>query len=153
MNRNDYIEALNQLTPEQIISSLSNYNDAQIDAQVDRVMRFRLMNPKIKKPLINGVIVLLLMTHKGKLPNDRYLKLTLQSFINEHKLESAEDILDFIIRRKEYLNKKKDEKQANRKSYIDKYINPDVSEVLNPTPEDVRSTREMLEQLQRQKQQ
>lgn len=144
MNRNDYIEALNQLTPEQIISSLSNYNDAQIDAQVDRVMRFRLMNPKIKKPLINGVIVLLLMTHKGKLPNDRYLKLTLQSFISEHKLECAEDILDFIIRRKEYLNKKKEEKQANRKSYYDNVINPDVSEVMDPTPEAVNKTREML---------
>ncbi|MDG0888778.1 hypothetical protein [Paracholeplasma manati] len=144
MNRNDYIEALNQLTPEQIISSLSNYNDAQIDAQVDRVMRFRLMNPKIKKPLINGVIVLLLMTHKGKLPNDRYLKLTLQSFISEHKLESAEDILDFIIRRKEYLNKKKEEKQANRKSYYDNVINPDVSEVMNPNPEAVNKTRELL---------
>lgn len=152
MQRNDYTEALDQLTPEQIITSLSNYSDAQIDAQVDRVMRFRLMNPKIKKPIINGVIVLLLMTHNGKLPNDQYIKKTLQSFINEHKLESSEDILDFIIRRKEYLAKKKDEKKANRKSYYDNVINPDVSDVMNPTPEAVQKSKQMLEQLHQSKQ-
>ncbi|MCU0104718.1 hypothetical protein N7603_03515 [Acholeplasma vituli] len=152
MQRSDYIKALEQLTPELIITNISSYNDDQLDSQVDRVMRFRLMHPKTSKVVINGIIVFLLMTHKGKLPNDRYLKMTLKSFQEEHRLDNAEDILDFIIKRKEYLLKKKNEKQEKRKSYYDNVINPDVSEVFDVTKDIVQDTRNKLEQLRQSKQ-
>lgn len=153
MQRSDYINALERLTTEMIVSSLSSYNDDQLDSQVDRVSRFRKMHPKTNRVVINGIIVFLLMTHNGKLPNDRYLKLTHDSFINEHKIETAEDALDFIINRKMYLLKKKDDKQQKRTSYYNNVVNPDISDVMDPSPEDVIKSKQILEKMNQSKQQ
>lgn len=151
MKENDYLLALKHLTPELIIARLSTYSDNAIDAQIDRVSRFARRYPKTPRHVINGILVLLLMTHKGKLPNDRYMQLTHQSFVNEHEISTPEDTLDHIIRRKEYLLKQKDEKQKKRQSYYDNVINPDVSDVMNPTSSSVNETKQMLEQLSQKK--
>lgn len=151
MKENDYLLALKHLTPELIVARLSSYSDNAIDAQIDRVSRFAKRYPKTPRHVINGILVLLLMTHKGKLPNDRYMQLTHQSFVIEHEISTPEETLDHIIRRKEYLLKKKEEKQKKRQSYYDNVINPDVSEVMDPTAAQVSETKQMLEQLSQKK--
>lgn len=147
MKENDYVLALKYLTPELIVAKLSDYTGAAVTAQIDRVNRFVKTHPKTPRAVLNGVIVLLLMTHKGKLPNNRYMDLTHDSFVNEHKLAEAEDIIEHIIKRKEYLVKKKAEKKQKRQDYYNNIVNPDISEVIDVTPDVIQDTKQMLEQL------
>jgi hypothetical protein len=152
MQENDYTLALQVLTPELILARLSNYNDKDIDSQVDRVNSFRRKNPKTPLFIINGVIVFLLMIKKGKLPNDRYLKLTLDTFTKEKKMTSAEDVIEFITKRKNDALVKKNEKQENRKNYVRNNIQvQDISEVMHVSKSVVLDTHEKLLQIQREK--
>lgn len=153
MDRSDYENALEKLTPEIIISNLSSYNDKDIDSVVDRVVRLKHKYPKTKKVILNGIIVYLLMTHNGKLPNDRYIALTHKSFIEEHKLSTAEQILDFIVSRKEYRLKLKEDKKENRSNYYNKVVNVDVSEVFEVTSDVIKDTKNKLDLLSQSKKQ
>lgn len=113
-----YIEALIHLEPDYMVFSLiKSNNDEDLQKTLNKVRLFKKNHPKVKNGIINAVLLYLLKTFKGRLPNYRYMKKTLLSFIVEHHVSTELEAFKLVIDRFEYFDNKDEIKQEKKAHY------------------------------------
>ena len=113
-----YENALVHLKPKDIIETYAKTlkGSKEIDDTIKMVESFYRKNSGKGMAVLNGVLVYSLRMTNGVVPNENYLRKTLQSFMS-NKINTPDKVVKHIMNRAEFTTKKQAEKQELRNDF------------------------------------